>query len=93
MAIGFGAGSDMMGAYNSNRKQLKRSKNLKEVSETYGLKNQNKKVKYKETSEEQLKEFRMKLQEQKRKDTLRLYSVLGIMAVAFTLVMFYILFR
>lgn len=75
MAIGFGPGSDMMKAYNSNRKQLKRSKNLNEVTNTHPAKSDRRQLKYKEISEDQLEEFRLKLKEQKRKDTLKLYIV------------------
>jgi coproporphyrinogen III oxidase-like Fe-S oxidoreductase len=93
MAIGFGAGSDMMGAYNSNRKQLKRSNNLKEAYDTFGVKSKNKKAAYKEISKEKLEELKLKQKEQKRKDDLILYTVLGVITIAFGIGMFYFLFK
>lgn len=92
MSIGFGPGSDMMKAYKANRNQLKRGKNFKEVSETYSSKENKKELKFKESSEEQLKEFRLKLKEQKRKENIRIYTVLGIITVVCAIGMYYFLF-
>lgn len=82
MAIGFGAGSDMMGSFESNRKQVKGHRSLKENSEIYKLKDGKQGLKFKESSPEALEAYKQKLQAQKAKENKRVAIILVVSAAA-----------
>ena len=89
MAFGFGAGSDMMKAYQDNKNRLSERKSLKELSKTFNEKE--KKLFFREMSKEELENFKIELAERKRKE--RMISVLVmILAIIAVFGLFYFIF-
>lgn len=94
MAFGFGAGSDMQHAYDSNRNQLKRGKKgLNDLRETYnGVFKKNNQPTYTASSPEAIEALRHQFREEKRRDTMKALLISALVAVALSVLIYLILF-
>ncbi len=91
MAFGFGPGSEMVKSVQSNRKQLGKTRSLKENHNLYKVKDQEK-PNFKKVSQEELEkfkeDFRKKKQKEDRQNLFILIFVFIIVFVAFYIVLF-----
>lgn len=68
MAFGFGPGSDMMKSVESNRKQMRKKKSLKENINKYNNGKDIEKIEFKNISKEELEKFKAQLLLKKKKE-------------------------
>jgi len=92
MAFGFGPGSDMMKSVESNRKQMRKKKSLKQNIDTYNNGKNNEKLEFKKVSAEELERFKTQLLLKKKKEVKQnILLMIGVIIVVFS-TFYFILF-
>jgi len=90
MAFGFGPGSEMMKSVKSNRKQLSKTRSLKEVHDRYKDVINEDAPNFKKVSEKELEAFKAEFLEKKKKEDLNNKIITGCVVITI-LVAFYFL--
>ncbi|MFP2996236.1 hypothetical protein ABN763_09995 [Spongiivirga sp. MCCC 1A20706] len=91
MAFGFGPGSDMMKSVESNRKQIRKKKSLKQITEAFGNESCAK-PEFVKVSKEELERLKQEFLLNKRKEQQQVYVLLGFVILAVVVGFYFIMF-
>ncbi|MCK8522911.1 hypothetical protein M0D21_15140 [Aquimarina sp. D1M17] len=92
MAFGFGPGREMMKSVQSNRKQLGKSRSLKENHERFKDVLDTDKPEFKKVSEEELDKFKEEFRRKKQKEDQQNKLILGITFLIVFVIFYIVLF-